>query len=184
MPRKRTIPHVCEQCNKPFLGHDAQSRYCSKDCKHAAQRVPKMPLEERFWSKVDKSGECWLWTANRDRKGYGRFHIIKGIPEVASRVAWKITHGEIPADKIVCHSCDNPACVRPDHLFLGTYRDNSNDMMAKGRRHYRLTPEQVGEIRSRYIRGITTMEALGAEYGVSSRTVCNIVNRKQWKHVA
>lgn len=81
-----------------------------------------------FWSRVDKSGDCWLWTGARDGKGYGRLGN-----KVASRLSWELSHGPIPRGKLVCHKCDNPPCVRPDHLFLGSPADNFYDMVAKGR---------------------------------------------------
>jgi hypothetical protein len=89
----------------------------------------------RFWSKVHKAEHgCWLWTASFRIGGYGNF-MFRGKPHKAHRVSWILTHGEIPDGALVCHSCDTPACVRPDHLFLGTHQDNMQDMNAKGRHH-------------------------------------------------
>lgn len=87
----------------------------------------------RFWAKVDKSGECWIWTAGRDRDGYGCAHFSRK-PIRAHRASWILTNGSIPDDKpCVLHRCDNPPCVRPDHLWVGTTDDNNKDMAAKGR---------------------------------------------------
>ena len=88
-------------------------------------------VETRFWSKVDKSGECWTWTAGLDSHGYGRFHT--GVQRSAHRVAWEFAVGRVPDGLWVLHACDNPPCVRPDHMFLGTARDTTADMIAKGR---------------------------------------------------
>jgi hypothetical protein len=98
------------------------------------------PFEERFWSKVDKSGDCWEWTGSRTNRGrYGQ--IAAGVDRagkrqmvVASRAAWELAYGPIPAGLHVLHACDNPGCVRPDHLMLGSLRANTVDADRKGRR--------------------------------------------------
>lgn len=96
--------------------------------------VPGTPIEVRFWLKVDKSNVegCWLWKGASNGRGYGV--MVKGRQRTyfAHRVAWEITYGEIPAGLSVCHHCDNPSCVRVDHLFLGTQKDNMLDAWAKG----------------------------------------------------
>src|SRR6267142_469485 len=109
--------------------------------------------DERFWSKIDKSGDCWLWTAGSGSTGYGYFYIGR-VQYAAHRFAWVSKHGPIPAGMQVLHSCDVRRCVR--HLFLGTQSDNIQDMHNKGRgfdnrgsRHplAKLTEEDVEEIR-------------------------------------
>lgn len=96
-----------------------------------------IPLETRFWAQVDmRSGiwECWEWTGARLPRGYGfAWDNAVGANRLAHRLAWELTNGPIPDDLWVLHRCDNPPCVRPDHLFLGTAADNAHDMMAKGR---------------------------------------------------
>ncbi len=88
----------------------------------------------RFWAKVDKTGECWLWTGRRDKDGYGRFRPNgKSCDRGAHRVSFVLHGGTIPDGAFVCHSCDNPPCVNPAHLWLGTAQDNSDDMVSKGR---------------------------------------------------
>jgi hypothetical protein len=85
-----------------------------------------------FWQKVDTSGDCWTWTGGRNSFGYGLTkHDGHGIG--AHRLAWILTNGSIPANLVVCHHCDNPPCVRPEHLFLGTQQDNIRDASRKGR---------------------------------------------------
>ena len=85
---------------------------------------------EIFWSNVDKTGSCWNWMGYKNAQGYGSFRWIGG--RRAHRCSYYIETGVI-TNKLVCHRCDNPSCVRPDHLFIGTYKDNSNDMVFKGR---------------------------------------------------
>lgn len=88
-------------------------------------------IAERFWDKVDKSGgenACWNWTAAKLPHGYGKLQSM-----LSHRASWKIHFGEIPSGLLVCHKCDNPSCVNPNHLFLGTHKQNTQDMVKKGR---------------------------------------------------
>lgn len=85
-----------------------------------------------FWDKVDKSGECWEWIGNKLESGYGRIGY-KRKRILAHRFAWELVNGQIPNSLLVCHSCDNPGCVKPNHLFIGTQTDNMRDMMKKNR---------------------------------------------------
>lgn len=87
---------------------------------------------ETFWVKVDKSGECWVWTGSRGSGGYGKVRY-QGALCFAHRLAWELTHGPIPPGMSVCHSCDNRPCCNPAHLWLGTYADNMHDRDRKGR---------------------------------------------------
>ena len=147
---------------------------------------------ERFMSFVDTSGECWLWKGFRNPKGYGTFWLSPR-KQMAHRVAWTFAHGPIPLGMRVLHHCDNPSCVRPTHLFLGTPLDNMRDMIAKGRArhptryglrtHSKLTPDQVRDMRAAYAAGGMTQQALAEQFGVSRRLVGGIINGKRWRSV-
>lgn len=112
--------------------------------------------EERFWKKVHKrEGTCWTWTAATDKDGYGVFWF-NGKAQYAHRVSWQLKHGLITSDQVVCHRCDTPTCVKPDHLFLGDYYTNIQDRVKKQRSslnesnpNSKLTKEQVREIKKR-----------------------------------
>jgi hypothetical protein len=148
------------------------------------------PLAERFWEKVDKSGECWLWTASLTRGGYGQFPLRKGVIRRAHRIAWELTYGP-PGNSWVLHRCDNPRCVRPDHLFLGAPKDNGADMAAKGRadsrrgaarQNAKLTEADVLAIRAARAQGVTGAD-LGRRYDVHRTTIYHICSRDYWKHI-
>lgn len=146
-------------------------------------------LEERFWAKADKSGECWLWTGAMSRNGYGNFNFEGKYPG-AHRVAWILAHGPIPENYFVCHSCDVKRCVNPSHLFLGTSADNQTDMANKGRstrgeRHpnVKLTTEQVLEIRRIFSMTGLSHQKIADLFGVTSGLILQIVHRKIWKYL-
>ncbi len=162
-----------------------------------------MKVEERFWGRVDKSGECWLWTGNRYPNGYGRVWW-KGASHGAHRVAWELATTAWPGDSQVLHRCDNPQCVNPAHLFLGTQRDNMRDRLTKGkyargdqhparahpervlrgRTHgnAKLTEADVAEIRRRVAAG-EKRNQIAALFGVTPTLVGGIVKRRTWRHV-
>lgn len=115
-----------------------------------------------FWSKVNKADGCWLWMGAADKLGYGRFYW-RGKIQLASRVAWEITKGEIGPRLAICHSCDNPQCVNPSHLFVGTMADNTQDALRKGRLRGGGPKPHLSECRARFIM------ALRAEFGRKMR---------------
>lgn len=140
---------------------------------------------ERFWSKIEPLGDCWLWKNWRDRQGYGRFRM-NGITKLAHRVSYELHVGPIQNGMCVLHRCDTPACVSPAHLFLGTHADNIDDCIAKGRkargeRHGRakLTSADVLEIRA----STGKISDIAKRYGVSDATISHVRLRLNWKHV-
>lgn len=147
---------------------------------------------ERFWAKVSIRGsdDCWEWQAFCSDNGYGRFGATgpNSGYEYAHRVSWQLAHTEALKDRHVLHSCDNPPCVNPKHLFAGTPLDNSRDAVAKGRTpqgtkhpHCKLTEAQVLEIRRLYKREHIRYRTVADTYGVTKENIYAIVKRRNWK---
>jgi len=143
----RRMPAIsCSACGALFFAPpSAERKFCSRQCGNITQigkpKVRRRDATEIFWSRVDKNGTtpehvpdigpCWLWSGAVNGWGYGHFRA-HGKHYVAHRFSYQIAFGAISAP-CVCHRCDNPRCIRPEHLFLGTHRDNALDMMRKGR---------------------------------------------------
>lgn len=179
----------CVHCGEKFFVRDAvyPNKFCSHKCRAAHQREA---YEAGFWQRVDTTGECWEWTGPRNYAGYGVLHV-GGKDRLAHREAWKRTHGKLHTKVCVLHHCDNPPCVRPDHLFLGSRADNIADMTAKGRRRAlsgaengraKLTEEAVREVRTSHARG-ESYDRLAVRHGVTKTNIASIVKRRIWKHV-
>jgi len=158
-------------------------------------------VAERFWAKVDKTSRCWLWTGGHDIKGYGRFRPVSTGPQrQATHVAWELTYGTpVTEGHFLCHRCDNPPCVRPAHLYVGTRLDNAADWVARGENamqthpelvlrgtmawNVKMTDETVRQMRALWsVGGITTYQ-LAERFGVSQRTAYKVVSHKGWTHV-
>lgn len=157
-------------------------------------RTP-MPVEPRFWkyTKVGEVDECWEWIGHRDEKGYGCLRVggRRGRIHKAHRISAAIHLGLDLANSstLVCHKCDNPSCVNPAHLFLGTWADNTRDAAQKGRmahgsRHHnsKLTEADVLDIRAALASG-ASQSAVGRRFGVTQCTVSAIARKVWWKHV-
>lgn len=210
------ITRSCRKCGaefqiKPSRLKSNRGSYCSKQCHYTGQSDNP---EERFWSKVLKTDSCWLFV---NRKGecrksqYGNFRASHGTTVQSHRYSYELANGPIVGSLYVLHKCDTPACVRPDHLFLGTALDNMHDMIQKGRGktpplpHYRgddhyartnpeklargerchsakLTAADVVEIRKRYSSG-ETKASLSKSYGVKPVSISRVISRRSWKHI-
>lgn len=156
---------------------------------------------KRFWVKVAITADdekCWEWQACKTSDRYGQIWMGHKI-DLAHRVSWEIENGEIPNGLWVLHECDNPACVNPKHLFLGTNQDNIIDKVNKGRQSkgeqhgikirgeqqgsHKVTADKVKIIRQRYAEGGITQMELAKEYGLKQPQISSIIRREFWKHI-
>ena len=166
-------------------------KYCSPLCKNRSK--PVRQLKDRFLEKIKTAeGGCVEWQASKDGHGYGQMSCHKGAsPLKAHRVSYELFVGEIPHGMHVLHKCDNPACVNPEHLFLGTHKDNMEDMVLKNRQQRisrpgeeshqaLLTWSEVNEIRALYLTGKLTYKDLSCKYPVKPCTLMKIVRNKLW----
>lgn len=193
--RRDQVQRVCEVCGTRFrvwrnVAERGFGRFCSRQCRYAGLKPKTQPVDERLWARVQKTEACWLWQGMTSRKGYGLLRV-DGRTVQAHRMAYELAHGAIPADLCVCHRCDTPRCVNPDHLFLGTHQDNVRDRNAKGRQargesHSRakLTAEQIRDIRARYARGGISQRELAADYGLTKSGIAAIVSGRSWRHLS
>jgi hypothetical protein len=182
---------TCAHCGTPKSVRGVRPhRYCSQRCYFDARRV----TPDTFWALVEKTDACWPWRGRRYKGGYGLFcarPLLGYSVYNAHRVAYILTFGPIPRNRDVCHTCDTPACCRPDHLFLGSNADNVADKMRK-RRHRgprgernpftKLTGEAVRAIWCAVHAGVS-IQTLTAQHGVGLQAIRNIVNGYTWSHV-
>lgn len=156
---------------------------------------PPKPVLDRFLALVTKTSSCWLWVGSVSSRGYGSFTICKNGCRTgvgAHRVSFELFVGPIPRGHYVCHRCDNPRCVNPRHLFVGTPLENSGDCVQKGRNAHlrgegnpdsRLVSSEVQLIRKLYVPGKYGQHRLAKMFGVTKRTVRLILRRELWRHL-
>ena len=172
-------------CGREFMvgRNDLRRRGRSATC-HCVRWLPsRQSAEVRLWRSVKKTDSCWLWQGRKNKTGYGSLFCAGKIWR-AHRLSWFLANGPIPAGMVVCHHCDNPACVRVDHLFLGTQVENIRDARDKHRLNYSgITVEVVLEIRKRFETGGISRRGLARVYGVHNSTICKIISRKTWPDV-
>lgn len=194
--RRLETQHFCKQCGAAFFRYCPPSLlarghgfFCNRACFNAFNA--ELGIEKRFLKKVVKSDGCWEWNGFRNPDGYG---VVKFRDRLwrTHRVAWVIYRGEIPEGLCVLHRCDNAACVRPDHLFIGTQGDNAADRDSKGRHkpfhgsdhpRSKILEEDVLKMRSLFKAGSPIFEIAKLFPVISYDAVCKIVHSKLWKHV-
>jgi len=150
---------------------------------------------KNFWKKVEIKDEdsCWIWKGKHCHNGYGQLKINRK-DKMAHRVSWIIHFGEIPEGMIVCHHCDNPECVNPKHLFIGTYKDNIADCIRKGRNKTsilrgesngssKLKDSQIPIIRQKYSTGEYSLRKLGKEYGIGFEAIRRVIKHMSFKNI-
>ena len=185
---------TCSLCNKKVMArgwcsthYHAWNRYGDPLSIKNASGSPEDRLRFYGWT-ITESG-CWEWNGSRNKSGYGVLNIENKILRV-HRLAYTTWVGPIPEGQVVRHKCDNPPCMNPEHLELGTQNDNLTDIQLRGhhsrgedRYNSKLNARQVLDIRKRYSEGCITQKTLSLEYKVSVQTIAAIIQRRNWKHV-
>lgn len=181
--RKKSRP--CKKCGEGFVGKGLVREYCCTKCKLLGEVTKR------------KNG-CWEWKGNLHNNGYGYTTMYEtNKREHVHRISYRVFKGEIPEGLCVCHQCDNRKCINPEHLWLGTHKDNNQDCIKKGRQavgdkknprrgeknpHAKLTDEKVKEIR-KLIKSGKRCTVIAREYGVCSSVIYGVRDRKGWKHI-
>ncbi len=196
VPEGTCVLHRCENArcvNPAHLFLSTMAEKMREGRRTGKVQAKPVDLAQRFWSKVLRRAEqqCWPWKATRSRLGYADFSIGRK-KFLGHRVAWRLTHGDIPPGQCVCHRCDNPACCNPAHLFLATREENYKDMLAKNRMRIlrgeaagnaKLTAQQVRQIRREYIPWKFGAAQLAKKFGTTKENITKILQRKSWTHI-
>lgn len=164
---KRKLNFICKSCNQPFERPDKKRLHCTDAC--------------HFWSKVEKTDTCWLWIAGGHKFGYGEFRESGKLIR-AHRFSYELHNGPIKDSKSVLHTCDNPRCVNPNHLYIGTQIENGRDTSIRDRVGTRkLTPSDIPEIRKQ----LSANEAdsqISKKFGVTAACIYSIRSGKTWRY--
>jgi hypothetical protein len=196
MQSHHTLTTPCLHCGQLVTRRLANVKpsgrvFCSPLC-HIAERDNLQVTKERFWQRVDCSGgsqACWPWIGTK-RYGYGFLKILKK-PVRVHRFSWQIHVGPIPDGLHVLHKCNNPACVNPSHLYVGTDQDNMNDKIRAGRQNHPfgsrianaiLNDDIVRSIRARHANGETRTE-IARDLGLKRNNVDQVIYRQRWTHI-
>jgi hypothetical protein len=178
---------ICSECGVKYPS-EWRTVCCSAKCKTV--RIGKIRMKhvlERFWSNVHKTDWCWEWTGSKIGSGYGQLRAFDRTRWTAHRLSWYLNIGPIPDGKWVLHDCDNPPCVRPDHLFLGDHDANVADKVGKHRQargemcRKALKPEDV--VRIRELIPVKSLTEIGAMFNITKQSVWAIREGITWKHL-
>lgn len=185
---------TCQFCNVQFQPRQSPHtvhpfKFCSKVCCDKSKAVPLIDQFYRYVGRKQPNG-CILWTGTTTKDGYGRISkTIANSKRQAHRISYELFVGPIHDSLFVLHRCDNPLCINPTHLFLGTHQDNMTDMLVKGRssrgernRHAKLTESQVVEITNLRARGVA-LKTIVQMFGINRGSVWCIVSKKTWKNI-
>jgi hypothetical protein len=154
----------------------------------------RQTLQDRFEKKVEMIpfSDCHHWTAATNKFGYGKISVSKNVWKFAHRISWEFSNGDVPEGMCVLHTCDNPRCVNPNHLYLGSHKDNAQDRERRQRGNQpkgsasgrsKLSADQVFEIRKLYCSGKYSYRKLGKMFGVDGKSIADIVNGRNWTHL-
>lgn len=186
--RKHGLIIPCVECGEPKTVGRKLCRPCYARHYNSGtlNQFPVIGPRDVFESRIDKSGKCWLWSGTKNQAGYGIFLLPGEIPVRAHRYAYEFFVGRIPRGKIVMHTCDNPPCVNPKHLRIGTRADNNRDTKIKRRHRYGkdnhvtvIPDSDVLKIRERK----EPQAVLATLYGVHQSTICRIRSKKRRQYI-
>ncbi len=198
---KKTIYH-CLQCGKKGESNPCRAKkqkYCSRICQNSYQLKKRWELKkesdslisqtekdrillDKIIKNLEENGECLVWKKYRDKDGYGYVSFMGSGSLRVHREIYRILNGKIPSGMFVCHSCDNPPCCNPKHLFLGTPEENTRDMLKKRRQFKKISNDDVKKIRELKVDGFSNKE-IATKYNVNERTIWSITTGRSRKEV-